>query len=101
MNLLRSNEATKNFLALQQQAASPNVTFAVNDGATGSIVEIKVGRDNQTLQVIPLINTDFSALNDVSCITCKNKRYNSTATNWTVDSTNSKTIVKKPILGNA
>ena len=78
MNLLRSNEATKNFLALQQQPAPPTVTFSVNDGAT---VDIKVGRDNQTLQVLPLINSYISALNE--------KRYNSTATNWTVNGTNS------------
>ena len=90
MNLLRSNEATRNFLDLQQQPAPPTVTFSVNDGAT---VDIKVGRDNQTLQVLPLINSYISALNE--------KRYNYTATNWTVNNTNSLTDLSNPFLGKA
>lgn len=56
-------------------------------------VDIKVGRDNQTLSVLPLINTGFSALNDASCTTCTNKKYNAATGNFTVNGANKVTNI--------
>ncbi len=74
LQILRQPEVAQNFLALQQQIEkTATVNITVN---TNSAIDAKIGRDNKTLQLLPMINSGFSALNDITCGNCTNKNYN-------------------------
>jgi hypothetical protein len=73
-----------------------NVPFAINFDLSTPII---VGAENKSLNVLPLLNSGFSFLNDMECELCTNKSYNSSGI-WSVNGQSNSTSLFSEDIGN-
>jgi len=88
------NEFARSFLGghmLQQQNPS-SVNIKLNDRMS---IDAYVGSENISLSLVPMINTGFSGLYDVSCEACQNvyQKYNVSGSNTSLSGTNNITKI--------